>query len=71
MALATLASRLLGFLRDAVIAWGFGTCFGSDAFLAAFRIPNLFRRLFGEGGLSSAFVPVLTETLSSVRNPCV
>jgi putative peptidoglycan lipid II flippase len=64
VALATLASRLLGFLRDAVIAWGFGAGFGSDAFLAAFRIPNLSRRLFGEGSLSSAFVPVLTQTLS-------
>lgn len=64
VALATLFSRLLGFLRDAVIAWGLGTGFGADAFLAAFRIPNLFRRLLGEGSLSSAFVPVLTETLS-------
>jgi putative peptidoglycan lipid II flippase len=63
VALATLLSRLLGFVRDAMIAWCFGTGFGSDAFLAAFRIPNLFRRLFGEGTLSSAFVPVLTETL--------
>lgn len=63
MAAATLLSRLLGFVRDAMIAWCFGTGFGSDAFLAAFRIPNLFRRLFGEGTLSSAFVPVLTETL--------
>jgi putative peptidoglycan lipid II flippase len=64
VALATLVSRLLGFVRDAVIAWGLGTGFGADAFLAAFRIPNLFRRLLGEGSLSSAFVPVLTETLS-------
>ena len=63
VALATLLSRLLGFVRDAMIAWCFGTGFGADAFLAAFRIPNLFRRLFGEGTLSSAFVPVLTETL--------
>jgi len=63
VALATPLSRLLGFIRDAMIAWCFGTGFGSDAFLAAFRIPNLFRRLFGEGTLSSAFVPVLTETL--------
>jgi putative peptidoglycan lipid II flippase len=49
VALATLLSRLLGFVRDAMIAWCFGTGFGSDAFLAAFRIPNLYRRLFGEG----------------------
>ncbi len=63
MAAATLVSRLLGFLRDAAVAWGFGTGFGADAFLAAFRIPNLFRRLLGEGSLSSAFVPVMAETL--------
>jgi putative peptidoglycan lipid II flippase len=63
VALATLLSRLLGYVRDALIAWCFGTGFGADAFLAAFRIPTLFRRLFAEGTLSSAFVPVLTETL--------
>lgn len=58
---ATLASRILGFVRDAVIAWFFGAGFSSDAFIAAFRIPNLLRRLFAEGSLSSAFVPVFTE----------
>ncbi len=58
---ATLASRILGFIRDAVIAWFFGAGFSSDAFIAAFRIPNLLRRLFAEGSLSSAFVPVFTE----------
>ncbi|MCU0539714.1 MAG: hypothetical protein MUF46_07485, partial [Desulfobacterales bacterium] len=60
VAAATVASRVLGFLRDAALAWVFGTGFGADAFLAAFRIPNLFRRLLGEGSLGSAFVPVLT-----------
>ncbi len=64
VAAATLASRVLGFLRDAALAWVFGTGFGADAFLAAFRIPNLLRRLLGEGSLSAAFVPVLTETLA-------
>jgi putative peptidoglycan lipid II flippase len=58
---ATLASRILGFVRDAVIAWFFGAGFSSDAFIAAFRIPNLLRRLFAEGSLSSAFVPVFAE----------
>jgi putative peptidoglycan lipid II flippase len=62
VALATLLSRVLGFVRDAMIAWHFGAGFSSDAFLAAFRIPNLFRRLVGEGALNSAFVPVFTET---------
>jgi len=58
---ATLFSRILGFVRDAVIAWYFGAGFSSDAFIAAFRIPNLFRRLFAEGSLSSAFIPVFAE----------
>lgn len=58
---ATLASRILGFARDAAIAWLLGAGFSSDAFIAAFRIPNLLRRLFAEGSLSSAFVPVFTE----------
>ncbi|CAB1081781.1 Peptidoglycan lipid II flippase MurJ [Olavius algarvensis Delta 1 endosymbiont] len=58
---ATLASRILGFVRDAAIAWLLGAGFSSDAFIAAFRIPNLLRRLFAEGSLSSAFVPVFTE----------
>jgi len=63
VALATFLSRVLGFVRDAMIAAAFGAGFSSDAFLAAFRIPNLFRRLVGEGALNSAFVPVFTETL--------
>ena len=58
---ATLLSRILGFIRDAVIAWFLGAGFSSDAFIAAFRIPNLLRRLFAEGSLSSAFIPVFTE----------
>ena len=58
---ATFASRVLGFIRDAVIAWFFGAGFSSDAFIAAFRIPNLLRRLFAEGSLSSAFIPVFME----------
>ena len=60
---ATLLSRILGFIRDAVIAWYFGAGFSSDAFIAAFRIPNLLRRLFAEGSLSSAFIPVFTDLI--------
>ncbi len=59
VASATLFSRALGYVRDAVIAAYFGAGFEADAFLAAYRLPNLFRRLLGEGTLSSAFVPVL------------
>ena len=61
---ATLLSRILGYIRDAVIAWYFGAGLNSDAFIAAFRIPNLLRRLFGEGAISNAFVPVMTDTLT-------
>ena len=61
VAAATFLSRILGFVRDAVIAWFLGAGFSSDAFIAAFRIPNLLRRLFAEGSLSSAFIPVFTE----------
>ena len=60
---ATLLSRILGFMRDAVIAWYFGAGFSSDAFIAAFRIPNLLRRLFAEGALGSAFIPVFTDLI--------
>lgn len=61
---ATLLSRLFGFIRDVVIAWFFGAGFSSDAFFVAFRIPNLLRRLFAEGSLSIAFIPVFTEYLT-------
>ncbi len=58
---ATLASRILGFIRDAVIATILGAGAGADAFFVAFRLPNLLRRLFGEGSLVMAFVPVYTK----------
>jgi putative peptidoglycan lipid II flippase len=57
----TLLSRILGFVRDIVIARMFGAGVGADAFFVAFRIPNLLRRLFAEGAFATAFVPVLTE----------
>jgi putative peptidoglycan lipid II flippase len=60
---ATLLSRILGAVRDIVIASFFGAGLTSDAFIAAFRIPNLLRRLLGEGTLSIAFVPVYTDVL--------
>ncbi|MBI9083837.1 MAG: murein biosynthesis integral membrane protein MurJ [Desulfobacterales bacterium] len=60
---ATLLSRVLGFVRDMVIAGFFGAGFATDAFFVAFRIPNLLRRLFAEGALSMALIPVLTDTL--------
>jgi len=57
----TLLSRILGFVRDALIARLFGAGLATDAFFVAFRIPNLLRRLFAEGAFSQAFVPVLAE----------
>ena len=54
-------SRILGFVRDAVIARLFGAGLATDAFFVAFRIPNLLRRLFAEGAFSQAFVPILGE----------
>jgi putative peptidoglycan lipid II flippase len=60
---ATLLSRLLGAVRDIAIAYFFGAGMVSDAFIAAFRIPNLLRRMFGEGTLSIVFIPTYTEVL--------
>ncbi len=57
----TLLSRVLGLVRDIVIAQVFGASPAMDAFLIAFRIPNFFRRLFAEGAFSQAFVPVISE----------
>jgi len=57
----TLLSRILGFVRDAVIARVFGAGAVTDAFFVAFKIPNLLRRLFAEGAFSQAFVPVLAQ----------
>ena len=57
----TLVSRVLGFVRDMLVARLFGASMGTDAFFVAFKIPNLLRRLFAEGAFSQAFVPVLSE----------
>ncbi len=57
----TLISRIIGFMRDMVMARYFGAGFASDAFLVAFKLPNLLRRIFAEGAFSQAFVPVLAE----------
>jgi len=59
----TLFSRLLGYLRDVIIASLFGAGPATDAFIAAARIPNYLRRLFGEGTLNASFVPVFTDYL--------
>ena len=61
---ATLLSRIFGFLRDMIVAQLFGAGTSTDAFFVAFRIPNLLRRLVGEGSLTVSFVPVYSEYLS-------
>ena len=59
----TIISRLLGYLRDVMIAIFLGTGLVADAFFVAFRIPNTFRRLFAEGTFNAAFVPSYTSGL--------
>ena len=68
----TMLSRVLGLVRDMVIARYFGAGAGADAFFVAFKVPNFLRRLFAEGAFSQAFVPVLSsyrenQSLSEVQ----
>ena len=58
----TMISRVFGYIRDAAIFIFISNTNGAlDAFLVAFRIPNFFRRIFGEGALSTAYIPVLSD----------
>lgn len=57
----TFLSRIMGFIRDMLIAKYFGAGFATDAFFVAFKLPNLLRRIFAEGAFSSAFVPMLAQ----------
>jgi putative peptidoglycan lipid II flippase len=66
---ATLASRVLGFVRDAVVAQVFGAGPITDAFFVAFRVPNILRRLLAEGALSTAVIPVFTDYAMSRPRP--
>jgi len=61
-------SRILGFIRDILIAQYLGVSMLSDAFFAAFRLPNFFRRIFAEGAFNSAFVPIFIEKLQDKRS---
>ncbi len=63
VAAATLASRIMGFIRDMIVASCFGASASLDGFFVAFRIPNLLRRLLAEGALTISFIPVYTEYL--------
>lgn len=60
-------SRVLGFIRDIIIARYLGVSMLSDAFFAAFRLPNFFRRVFAEGAFNSAFVPIFIEKLQDKK----
>ncbi len=63
ISMLTIVSRIAGLVRDMAFSYRFGTGSEMSAFSLAFQIPNLFRRLFGEGALSAAAIPVLTQTL--------
>ena len=64
MAIATFSSRVLGLVREQVMAAMFGASIVTDAFNVAFRIPNVLRDLFAEGVFSSAFVPIFTDVIT-------
>ncbi len=63
----TLASRILGLVRDSLFARYVGASFASDAFLIAFRLPNLFRALFAEGAFSAAFIPMFNRKVTAAE----
>ena len=63
--MATMVSRVLGFARDTLIADTLGTGIVADAFVVAFRLPNLFRRLFAEGTFNTGFVPLYSRALAA------
>ncbi len=62
--MGTFLSRITGFLRDMVVAYFFGAGMATDSFLVAFRIPNLWRKLVGEGAMTVSLIPVYTEYLT-------
>ncbi|MEZ5752782.1 MAG: murein biosynthesis integral membrane protein MurJ [Paracoccaceae bacterium] len=64
----TLASRILGFVRDIMIARFLGAGAASDAFFVAFSLPNMFRRFFAEGAFNPAFIPMFTKKLEANRD---
>ncbi len=65
----TLASRVLGLVRDSLFVRFVGASFASDAFLVAFRLPNLFRALFAEGAFSAAFIPMFNRKVADKDGP--
>ena len=61
VAILTALSRIVGFVRDIIFAAIFGSSSSADTFILAFRIPNLFRRIYGEGAFHSAFIPIFSN----------
>ena len=61
MSILTFLSRILGYARDLLFAVIFGASSSADSFLLAFRLPNLFRRLFAEGAISNALIPLYLD----------
>src|ERR1041384_6105040 len=62
---ATILSRILGYIRDSRVAFLLGASSANDAYTIAYRIPNLLRRLVGEGAVSAAFIPVFSRYLAA------
>jgi len=69
VSLGTLSSRVLGLVREIFMAWTFGVHPLASSFVVAFTVPNLFRRLFGEGALSAAFIPQYVKTREEQGQP--
>lgn len=67
VSLFTLISRILGLIRDTTTAVFLGTSAYSDAFIIAFKLPNVFRRLFAEGSLNSVFIPIFSNLISTEK----
>ncbi|MEO0654513.1 MAG: lipid II flippase MurJ, partial [Pseudomonadota bacterium] len=65
----TMASRVLGFVRDIMIAAFLGASPAAEAFLVAFSLPNMFRRFFAEGAFNMAFVPMFSKKLEGGDDP--
>ena len=66
--LFTLISRILGYVRDILIAFFLGASIFADAFFVAFRLPNTFRRLFAEGTFNAAFIPIYSSERTKSKN---
>src|SRR5215471_18311253 len=64
----TIVSRVFGYIRDSRIAFLLGASTAADAYTTAYRIPNLLRRLVGEGAVSAAFIPVFSRYVAEKRN---